>query len=99
MRVALIVALLAAFGCQGAEQCKDWGGSAGGASWSSCGDKKQRKIDCELKPYVPNQSVKCTCTVDGVVGKTFETMDTSKLGSLESSTSIANEQCGWHVSR
>ena len=31
--------------------------------------------------------------------QTFEMTDSIKLGTLESATSIANEQCGWKISR
>lgn len=93
MRYVLLLLPLVA--CQGNETCMDWSGGAGGASWGNCGDKKTRKVDCDLK----TKPVQCTCTVDGVIGKKFEMAESSKFGTMESATSIANEQCGWHVKR
>jgi len=76
---------------------------AGFSSWGQCGDKKERKLQCDVQIFAPGPAapkpVKCTCTVDGVVGKTFETTDPVKLATMDSATSIANEQCTWHVHR
>jgi hypothetical protein len=101
---AIVIALAASIACQQAEQCASFSSSAAGASWSGCGDKKARKVDCELTTSInagagTPKPVKCTCSVDGVVGKTFEMTDSINLGTLESATSIANEQCGWKISR
>jgi hypothetical protein len=104
MRIAIALLLLTA--CQGNEQCTDWSGASGSASWSNCGDKKTRKVECDMSAWLNSRvgpgapkSIECTCTVDGVVGKKFETTDPTKLGTMENATSIANEQCGWHVKR
>ena len=98
-RLAFAIALVLT-GCQGAEECKSWTGGNGLSSWGSCGDKKERKIQCDPQPpSSPSAATKCTCTVDGIVGKTFQTTDPIKLGTMETATSIANEQCGWHLSR
>jgi hypothetical protein len=96
--------LLLASGCQGAEECKDFGASNDGeAAWQQCGDKRVRKVHCEGvirgAVTVPGKAVACTCAIDGAVGKTFQTADPIKLMTLESATQIANEQCGWHVTR
>jgi hypothetical protein len=101
--LGLLVCVSAA--CQGKEQCLDWAGSSGSTSWGNCGDKKSRKIECDMAPWnvmagTPKpKTVECTCTIDGIVGNKFQTMDPTKLGTMESATSIANEQCGWHVKR
>jgi hypothetical protein len=94
LRVMLLAGVvLCALGCESAEKCTDWAGGAGGASWGACGDKKQRKVECDsAKP-----AAKCTCTVDGVVGKSFATTDPVKFGTKDTAMSIANEQCGWHL--
>lgn len=97
MRILMIACLFLA-GCQGKEECKSW--SAGGlsAGWSSCGDKSERELQCEpIEKDKP--AMKCTCAVDKVVGKTFETTGAPPLGTLETSTKLANDQCGWHLSR
>ena len=96
----LVVLCLLLVGCQGAEECKGWAGGGGFSSWSSCGDKKQRKVDCDQTVIATAATpTKCTCSVDGVIGKSFQTTDPAKLGTLDTATSIANEQCGWHLSR
>ena len=101
MKTALFVLAALLTACQGAEECKSWTGGLGYSSWGQCGDKKERKIQCDRQLLTPTTTppTKCTCTVDGIVGKTFETTEPVKLGTIESATSIANEQCGWHVHR
>jgi hypothetical protein len=98
---AALACVVVLFGCNDAQKCNFWGaGGETGATWSECGDKKERKVTCEPRvPAQPDKAVKCTCTVDGIVGKTFETTEPVKLATMESSTSIANEQCGWRVHR
>jgi hypothetical protein len=91
-------------GCHGDEQCKDWAaGNDGVSGWSQCGDKRAREVKCDGVVRgalaTPGKPASCTCTVDGVVGKKFEITDPSAFATLESATKIANEQCGWHVSR
>ena len=89
-------------GCQRAEQCKDFGAANDGeTSFGQCGDQRTRKVHCEgvvrgalTEPGTP---VVCTCSVDGVAGKTFQTSDPGKLMSREGAIPIANEQCGWHL--
>jgi hypothetical protein len=34
-----------------------------------------------------------------VVGKSFSLADTSVLATLDSATKVANENCGWNVTR
>ena len=97
MRLLAIVLLLLA-GCHGKEECKSWAGAGFSAGWSQCGDKSERELKCDFiekgKP-----AMKCTCAVDKVAGKTFETIDMPPLSTMESATKLANDQCGWHLSR
>lgn len=107
MRVTFALLLALPFlGCQPAEKCNDWGGGMGTASWGACGDKKDRKVECNTSEWINTKNraapgslvaAKCTCTVDGIVGKSFETTDPIKLGTKDAATAIANEQCGWHL--
>jgi hypothetical protein len=104
--VAVALALAAAtYGCQGDEECNSWSGSNGSSSWSNCGDKRARKVECDFKvPEAgrpPDPTVQCHCYLGGVVGKSFEMKNgdgTLQLATHESATQTANEQCGWHVS-
>ena len=91
--------------CGGDETCTDWAGGYGESHWGGCGDHRDRAVTCAVipapgaSPPAPGTPVKCTCTLGGVVGKSFEMIDPTELGTLESATRTANEQCGWNVSR
>lgn len=95
--------LLSPLGCQGDEECKGWAGSNGRADWGSCGDKRDRKVECDVRGAAPlGAAVPCRCSLGGVIGKSFQMelgSGTSQLGSFESATKTANEQCGWKLSR
>ncbi len=89
---------LALVACQSNQKCGDWAGGNGFSSWGNCGDKKQRKVDCvDIATASASKPSKCTCTVDGVVGKTFEVTNGTKFGTKDSATALANEQCGWKL--
>lgn len=80
------------------EQCKSWASDSTGAGWSQCGDTKERKLVCPLATIAGQPQV-CTCDVNGQKGNTFTLDDPSTLGTLESSTKIANQNCGWKITR
>jgi len=109
-RASLIVvaALAAILGCQRPEQCTLWWETAGlgGARWGDCGDKEERKIECDTEDFDAKALVRgpqhlpplnCACMVDGVTGKRFETTDLKVFDTRASATRLANEQCGWHI--
>jgi hypothetical protein len=86
-------------GCaQKPEECKSWSSTSDGAGWSQCGDGKRREISC-APSTAADQPRSCTCNVGGVVGKSFSVTDTSGFVTLESATQIANQQCGWKITR
>jgi hypothetical protein len=89
-------------GCQSAEECKDFAASNDGhTSWGQCGDKRTREIRCDglVRGALtePGKPVSCTCSIEGVVGKAFQTADPGKLMIRDDAARIANEQCGWHL--
>ena len=88
---------LVTFGCHRDEHCTEWTGNSNGmVAWSKCGDDRERKIECNSGPM---GKLTCTCFVAGAAGKTFQVDDgTKKLGSSQTATETANEQCGWHLS-
>jgi hypothetical protein len=101
----LLLSALALPACQGDETCNSWAGSYGRASWGECGDHRDRMVSCDVIPALgtpppaPGTAVKCICSLGGVVGKSFEMIDPVQLGTIDSATRTANEQCGWNVGR
>jgi hypothetical protein len=101
MRHGLGLLLLAGLTCactQKPEECKSWASDSTGAGWSQCGDTKERKLECPPST-IAGQPQMCTCEVNGTKGNTFTLDDPSTLGTLDSSTKIANQNCGWKITR
>lgn len=80
------------------EQCKSWASDSTGAGWSQCGDGKERKLECP-PPTIAGQPQVCSCTVNATTGNTFPLDDPGGLGTLEASTKVANQHCGWKITR
>ena len=106
-RILAVVSLAAVVGCQDPQQCTLWWGTpgAGSAIWRDCGDKKERRLECDMEEYArvarPGSlpPLKCACIVDGITGKRFETADPMTLETRPSATRLANAECGWRVTR
>jgi len=100
-RISLAVAVLVLSSCQGDEECKSFAASNDGtAEWGQCGDKKTRQVKCQgvVRGAPPTgQPTPCTCSVDGVAGKSFQLNDVAALRSKESMNQLANFQCGWQL--
>jgi hypothetical protein len=102
MLVVSFAVLLGA--CQGPEQCKDYtAGNGGTIDFGKCGDDKPRAIQCDgfvrgalATPGVP---AKCTCSLGGAAGAQFEMTVVDPLMTQDGAIKVANEKCGWHLSK
>jgi hypothetical protein len=83
--------------CQPNEECKNWSGASGTSTWTECGDKQERKVECETVATEVATPVTCRCSVAGVAGKSFHMADPSHLAAKDNAIRMANEQCDWHL--
>ncbi len=65
--------------------------------FSNCGDKKKYGVTCTPDTTLPALNmIQCTCSVDGVVGKTF-TFSSGLMSDSDTIKPVVNPQCGWHI--
>ena len=101
-RLAALVLAVGLTACQRDEECRDFTGAVGAASWGQCGDRRDRRVKCEsVFKKVEGRIVECSCSVGDMEGAFFSPKGPlpTELATVDSATKLANEQCGWHLSR